>query len=314
MDAQLDRAPVGYVVLDKEWKVLEVNRTFLEMTGFKSPPEKVREMLTVSGWVYFQTYFMPAIELHGRVKEMEISLRSSEGRMPALLSAAESDGCYECAILPMPVRGQYEEELLEAKREAERVRLTTEQANTHLVGLLQKIENKQSELIELTEQFREMASTDPLTGLSNRRAFEKQLGDLKGFTFAVIALDIDHFKQVNDTYGHDVGDQVLKRVAGVLEDVAEEKGNTEGIRLYPARIGGEEFSVIVETASETAAESVAEIIRKRIAAAGEPVPVTLSAGVALRLKGEESTQLLKRADEALYRSKREGRNRVTVGS
>ncbi|KZE38724.1 hypothetical protein AV656_07420 [Bhargavaea cecembensis] len=314
MDAQLDRAPVGYVVLDKEWNVLEVNRTFLEMTGFRSPPGKVREMLTVSGWVYFQTFFMPAIELHGRVKEMEISMRSSDGRMPALLSAAEAGGCYECAILPMPVRGQYEEEILQAKREAERVRLETEQANTHLVGLVQKIENKQAELIELTEQFREMASTDPLTGLANRRAFEKHMEALNDITFAVIALDIDHFKQVNDTFGHDIGDQVLRRVAAVLEDVMVETGSTEGIRLFPARIGGEEFSIIAETASEKTAESVAESIRKRTAGAGEPVPVTLSAGVALRLNGENTTVLLKRADEALYRSKREGRNRVTVVS
>ncbi|MCW1927311.1 sensor domain-containing diguanylate cyclase [Bhargavaea beijingensis] len=314
MDAQLDRAPVGYVILDKEWNVLEVNRTFMEMAGLDDPPKKVRDMLTVSGWVYFQTFFMPAIELHGRVKEMEISLRCRDGRMPALLSAAEASGCYECAILPMPIRGKYEEEMMDAKREAERVRLETEQANSQLMGLVQKIQNKQDELIQLTEQFRELASTDPLTGLANRRAFEKQMDRLAESPYAVIALDIDHFKQVNDTYGHAVGDDVLKRVATAIEDLAEETRSMKGIQLYAARIGGEEFSLTVETASETAAASVAERIRKRIAEAGKPVPVTVSAGVALRKTGEEPALLLKRADEALYRSKREGRNRVTVGS
>lgn len=311
MDAQLDRAPVGYVILDKEWNVLEVNRTFLEMAKLDCPPRKVRDMLTVSGWVYFQTFFMPAIELHGRVKEMEISLRCRKGRMPALLSAAEAAGRYECAILPMPVRGEYEDELMEAKREAERVRLETEQANSHLMGLLQKIQNKQNELIQLTEQFRELASTDPLTGLANRRAFEKQMELLDESPYAVIALDIDHFKRVNDTYGHAIGDEVLKRVATAMQDFA---GETGGMLVYPARIGGEEFVVIVETASRAAAESAADTIRKRIAAAGKPIPVTVSAGVALRKAGEEPALLLKRADEALYRSKREGRNRVTVGS
>jgi diguanylate cyclase (GGDEF)-like protein len=118
-------------------------------------------------------------------------------------------------------------------------------------------------------------------------------------------MDIDHFKALNDTYGHQTGDDVLRRVAATLRDTA---------RVYdtPARYGGEEFGVILSRTSAEEAEAVADRLREAIAATvGEP-GVTVSAGVAtFPLDATDPDALIGAADEALYASKRGGRNRVT---
>ncbi|WP_069201961.1 sensor domain-containing diguanylate cyclase [Bhargavaea cecembensis] len=313
MDRQLERAPVGYLILDKDWRIVDSNRMMLDITGRTEMAGHMRELLTVPGWMFFQTYFIPAIELHGRVREMEISMKGPDGRFPALLSAAKTDGFYECAIMAMPVRGAYESGLIEAKREAEQIRREAEEANRQLMGLVDEIEQKQAELIGLNERFREMASTDPLTGLPNRRAFEEKLGSLLermekgGPSVAFLMLDIDRFKSVNDTYGHDTGDEVLKTVAHVL--------GRESDGFLASRIGGEEFGVLLDgaVAIEERAAEFAEEIRRAVEESESPVRVTVSVGVAAARIGESASDVYKRADDALYRSKREGRNLVSVG-
>ncbi|MET3576964.1 diguanylate cyclase [Bhargavaea ullalensis] len=312
MDLQLERAPVGYVVLDQNWRIDEANRALLEMTGREKLPVHMKELLTVSGWVYFQTYFVPAIELKGRVSEMEISMKGPGGRFPALLSAVESDGRYECAIMAMPVRAEYETGLLEAKREAVRIQQETETANEQLMKLVEEIERKQSELIGLNKRFRELASTDPLTGLANRRTFEEMLQKLlgrrkkDGTAVALIMLDIDRFKLVNDTYGHDTGDEVLKTIGRTLQR------ETDGV--LAARVGGEEFCVLLSgaVAHLPGAAQFAEQVRLAVENSDSEIPVTVSLGVAEAQDGDDPADLYRRADRMLYESKQNGRNRVTV--
>ena len=163
----------------------------------------------------------------------------------------------------------------------------------------------------------EMAITDALTGLFNRRYMENHLGTLveqavaRGKPLAVLALDIDHFKSINDTYGHDAGDDVLRDFALRI------KRSIRGIDLA-TRCGGEEFIIVMPETDMAVAASVAERLRRRIAT--EPfaisegtrtIPVTLSIGIAsLRGRDDTPASLLKRADQALYRAKRDGRNRV----
>lgn len=163
----------------------------------------------------------------------------------------------------------------------------------------------------------EMAITDPLTNLYNRRYMESHLGTLvqraadRGKPISVLIVDIDYFKSVNDTYGHDVGDEVLREFG---ERLAR---NVRGIDLA-CRYGGEEFVVVMPDTDVKLANSVAERLREDVA--GQPFPVsadvgainmTASIGVtALLSPGESGDQFLKRADRALYRAKREGRNRV----
>ena len=159
--------------------------------------------------------------------------------------------------------------------------------------------------------------TDPLTGVGNRRragrALAAALRRAERFAepVAVVMIDIDHFKRVNDTLGHAVGDRVLAAVGGVLE--AERRGYDTA-----ARMGGEEFLVICPACDGLGAMEVAERLRVRIAEACEPFsagigPITASAGVAV-FPGTGGTpdQLLRQADDALYSAKREGRDRVVM--
>ncbi len=163
----------------------------------------------------------------------------------------------------------------------------------------------------------EMAITDALTGLFNRRYMENHLGTLveqagaRGKPLAVLALDIDHFKSINDSHGHDAGDDVLRDFALRI------KRSIRGIDLA-CRCGGEEFIIVMPETDMAVAASVAERLRRRIAT--EPfvisegtrtIPVTLSIGIATLREGNDTpASLLKRADQALYRAKRDGRNRV----
>jgi len=156
-----------------------------------------------------------------------------------------------------------------------------------------------------------LAAKDQLTGLWNRRSFDQRLDGViahsarHGDAFSLLMIDIDHFKNVNDYYGHATGDDVLKRFGEVLGD---------RLRQYDvaARWGGEEFVVLTDGANLENACMIAEQVRESIANTPfSPVPrVTVSIGVAEYREGESGDDLLKRADKALYGAKRNGRNRV----
>ena len=153
--------------------------------------------------------------------------------------------------------------------------------------------------------------TDPMTGLMNRRALRERIDELvaAGTPFAVIALDLDHFKQVNDVHGHPAGDKVLIAMARTLQDNLRPED-------MPFRIGGEEFMVVVPASAPQGPMLAAE--RIRAAVAKKPMPdgvghVTVSVGVALWPRDGESPQaVIKCADQALYQSKQDGRDRVTL--
>ncbi|MGU3493485.1 diguanylate cyclase [Xanthobacteraceae bacterium A53D] len=157
-----------------------------------------------------------------------------------------------------------------------------------------------------------LALRDGLTDLANRRAFFMQAGDLiaNGIPASVVLFDIDHFKGVNDTYGHDGGDIVLISVARVL---ARYSGRA-------ARVGGEEFAILLPHMSEAEAFEEAEHLRWTIADTvatlndGREVTVTASLGVAERLADDTVDEWVKSADTALYAAKNGGRNRVVMGS
>jgi len=156
--------------------------------------------------------------------------------------------------------------------------------------------------------------TDPLTGLLNRRHFnELSLKELTrsrrhGFRFAVLMLDIDHFKRINDIYGHPVGDAVIKALAEVCN---------KALRPHDilARYGGEEFILTLPHTDEDGARTVAERIRQaaetaEVASASGPVRFTVSIGVTVYTRNVSLDEIVARTDQALYQAKQEGRNRV----
>jgi diguanylate cyclase (GGDEF)-like protein/PAS domain S-box-containing protein len=166
------------------------------------------------------------------------------------------------------------------------------------------------------ERLRIEAMTDPLTGLLNRRGLASNVERLSrapagsGTVASWIMLDIDHFKRVNDTHGHDGGDAVLKHVAAMLTAFAREGD-------VVARLGGEEFVVMLPGAGLAAALAAAERLRARIEqsepnAGGTPLRITSSFGVAVQHPGTPWGVAVQAADEALYRAKEGGRNRVVA--
>lgn len=170
----------------------------------------------------------------------------------------------------------------------------------------------------------EMAVTDPLTGLNNRRFLDHQLSmamarhikskDAETDVMSLLMLDIDFFKRVNDTYGHDAGDEVIREFARRLSL------NVRAIDM-PCRFGGEEFVVLMPGTDQADAVHIAERVRSQVAdtlfalSDGRQLAVTVSVGVATsRGVGDSPEGLLKRADEGVYEAKQSGRNRVIVRS
>ncbi|MDQ3955948.1 MAG: GGDEF domain-containing protein [Actinomycetota bacterium] len=166
----------------------------------------------------------------------------------------------------------------------------------------------------LLQQVQVLADTDALTGLANRRSFEKALSqDISrsirtGEEFTLVMLDLDHFKTLNDRFGHQAGDDVLRKVGEVLRTACRESDT-------PARYGGEEFAVLMPSCGKSEAFQTAERLRELIANIEAPVPVTTSAGVAIYpLHAPDGQHIIEAADEALYESKAMGRNRSRVSA
>ena len=199
--------------------------------------------------------------------------------------------------------------ILETQRMAER--------NRSLEDKLTQSSGEIAELRQNLEVVRREAMTDALTGIPNRKFFDNRLREAardameSGEALSLLIADIDHFKQFNDTYGHQLGDQVLRLVARTLTDSV--KG-----RDTPARYGGEEFAIILPQTRLHDAESLAEqirrtIMRRRIVRknTGDDFgTITLSIGVSSYHPGEQLIETVRRADAALYQAKRGGRNRV----
>lgn len=202
------------------------------------------------------------------------------------------------------------------------LRVETNAMQTAVRDLSHNLEQSQQEIEQLRVQLdraRTEALTDPLTGLLNRRGFEMRLMEAfeatssSGAAAALIIIDIDHFKRVNDTYGHLFGDKVIRAVAEILKASIKDAG-------VVARLGGEEFGVLLAATGLDGAQVLAERIRKtmekgrirRLDRDEHIEGITISLGIAVLRGDEDHVALIDRADKALYASKENGRNRVTV--
>jgi diguanylate cyclase len=190
----------------------------------------------------------------------------------------------------------------------------------HGKEVVSALSDKSSELESVKsklEEYKRLANTDPLTQIWNRRAFDREIAGIynsnRGILFkALILADIDRFKQINDRFGHPVGDKVIQGIADIFRSSTRED-------MFVARTGGEEFALIVEGASEEATFGIADRIRLLI----EQTPfvnaqtnthygsVTISMGLCMASEAEGPEDLYSKCDRALYRSKVTGRNRVT---
>jgi diguanylate cyclase (GGDEF)-like protein len=174
-----------------------------------------------------------------------------------------------------------------------------------------------AQLSEMVEQLHELSLRDALTGVANRRALDELLGDLcaRRERFAVIIVDVDAFKAFNDTYGHQVGDDCLRRISAML------RASLRFASDRVARMGGEEFAVVLPRTSLEDARTIAERMRRsvfdlQIPHTGSPPDrmVSISAGVGASAGSASPADVIADADKALYRAKMSGRNRVEMAS
>lgn len=192
----------------------------------------------------------------------------------------------------------------------------------YLVTLRDAEQRRRAEeaLGQVNAELSTLASTDALTGLPNRRQFDatmtkewyRALRD--GTPLALLMIDVDRFKMLNDLFGHQVGDATLARVGRVIRDNVRRAGD------MAARYGGEEFAVVLPNTSATGALDMGEVIRRAVAATdtrgivegGYPISVSVGVAATVPLSGNGSAMLVHNADAALYQAKRNGRNRVEM--
>lgn len=255
-------------------------------------------------------------EVRGEIRELLMETMSSVSQ--ASQNTAESASSLTAKSERINVKSSVDELktiISEVVKETQHIAHNSNSLKQMLDDTRHEIDNLREEL----DRTRQQATTDALTGLFNRHGFETSLqlscteASHRKSPLSLLIIDIDHFKHINDTYGHLSGDKVLRNVGTILS--ANIKGkDTVG------RFGGEEFAVILPGTTLENARQLGEILRLNIersklrstANAEEIVQVTVSVGVTEYVHGELSEDLVRRADDAMYESKRAGRNRVSV--
>ncbi|EXF94393.1 DeoR family transcriptional regulator [Pseudomonas fluorescens HK44] len=267
----------------------------------------------------FQSNLQAASEGHAdnrsAAREMDTQIREQvDGLQSSMQDAADLEGLKH--VLENHLEG-----LLGTMDQHQKQRDEREQeVAARLQGLAERVASMEQEAQgyrEHLEEQRQKALVDPLTGLPNRAAWSERLEheiaqwQQHGNSLLLAMLDLDHFKRINDSYGHLAGDKVLKIIASVL---CKRLRGTDFI----ARFGGEEFVLLVPNTPLVVGARLAETLRAAIEACpfhfkGERVTITVSMGMTAFKAGEHSDLVLKRADQALYRAKNAGRNRVELG-
>lgn len=240
--------------------------------------------------------------------------RYSNGMVPQIFKLTNSEELYRCYTYKIDngylilgdKTGSTENEVLESMSHL----------NNELAGMSRELSKKNRELKRANDKIAEMARTDYLTGLFNRSYFQKRFKEffdsieLNNEELTVLLADLDYFKKVNDDYGHDIGDKVLKMFGSVIKKKCRKND-------LAARFGGEEFILLLPKTSEQEAQQLAkrfreEIINYNILPGSDYI--TFSAGIAMNKKSDSQEDLLKRVDNALYEAKKKGRDCWVISS
>jgi diguanylate cyclase len=263
---------------------------------------------------------LPSAKLSGEILSAGKNLTEElQNVSRALESARESSEAYGQQLASASKSLEHDEDAEAVRAMVETLSAATARVrdeNKTLEAQLADTNDELGRLKEHLEQVRREAMTDGLTQLANRKAFDETLARAVAAEgpLCLAIVDIDHFKNFNDTWGHQTGDQVIRYVASVLARVAQSEAR------FSARYGGEEFAVIFPgemrdaamSAIEGAREEISSRILKRRSTNEELGAITISTGIAEQQPGETMAALIERADGALYASKRGGRNRTSI--
>ncbi len=317
MEERLKEAPCGFISIDESGCILEVNNRFLTWMGYEEDEVVGKHMetfLTQVNRMFIHTYFFPTIQLHNSVEEFYINLTTAAGEsIPVLLNARrymqEGLAVIDCMFIQMKQRIDYELELRSLQKSTEKAYQNRKEAFVELEKVYAEIARKQSEILVMNNELLKLSNTDKLTNISNRRFFQEELErhidryTKEGSVFSVLMVDIDHFKKVNDTYGHLAGDSVLVQLAGLL---TQEMGPDDRV----ARLGGEEFVIILPETNAEEALKLAVKLNKAVENANWEIidRLTVSIGASTFSESDTEVTIVNCADLALYRAKENGRN------
>ena len=287
------------VVFDRDRKALRCNKRFLSLSDLGEDELKGKKMGDLFQLGEVDLTHLPKENSHQKT-HMRVSDSLAGGSSYTFTVYLFNTGNYYYLI--GKERGVEDREILE------KISLL----NNELSNKTRELTKKNKELEKANRKIEELSKTDPLTNLANRRRFmdyfQKMLAQAKRHScpLSLIMIDLDKFKNINDTYGHSVGDQVLSTLGNLLEGETREED-------LAARIGGEEFAVLLNQTDIEQARSYAERIRRKVSELElEDVPSQISAslGISCRRKGDTTESIMKRADSALYEAKEAGRNKV----
>lgn len=308
-----EQLPCSIVLLNSEGIITYANTFFcklLQREEHDIVSEHVERFLSTTNKFIFHSNFYPQLHIHGHVQEFILHFERSDGtQIPLMINAKRTlyngEEHVACILMSMTKRIEYEQEIRKMATKLKEVNDQQAEALAQLKQLNAQIEAKQQELIMIT-------NTDKLTNIFNRRYIEHCLAnsvEAAGQTedaFSLCIMDIDFFKKVNDTYGHQIGDYVLIEIAALLKDNVGEEG-------IVARYGGEEFIVLLPNAAKEQAIIISNAINEAVRThVFEHVQhVTISIGVSTYRVGDNESTMINRADRALYYSKESGRDRTT---
>jgi diguanylate cyclase (GGDEF)-like protein/PAS domain S-box-containing protein len=289
--SSLDPFCSGHLVVDDQRNIVFCNQYILDIIGVDRSQiigTSVSTYITAASNIFLDSYIYPILLMNSEVQECQITLLSQNGdRVPVVVNIKlHSDGRAYCSLFICVARDKLYNELLEAR----------------------------SQLEEKAKELYQLAVTDSLTGLLNRRELQKlakisiSQAARDGTNFAILTFDIDDFKQVNDTYGHPVGDLIIQHIAKLLTEDRREHD-------LVARVGGEEFVILLPGINEASAFSFAEKLRKKVESQPKDnLKVTVSIGIAISGANSDNhfEKLLAQSDQALYESKKHGKNRTTL--
>lgn len=314
--------PCGLLMVSEAGEVLSINPFLGGLLGI-APEEimgrRLPDVVPLSVSTFLDIQIIPMLRLEGHVEEIYLTLRGGEGEdVPVLANGrmlfGQNGGASYCfSVLPMRRRYEFEDQVIAHRQQSDALRNDTTKLNQKLEATKAELEEKQAELLALVDELGRMAMIDGLTGLKNKRALFQDLENHIALArrhakpLSVLMVDVDHFKQINDCHGHEVGDQCLVRIAGLLRSLIRESDTA-------VRYGGDELLVLLPDTDRFGAEQVADKIVRGIAhSPWEVGQITVSVGVASYPEhADDGTTLVGSADKALYRSKREGRDCVSV--
>ena len=315
--------PCPMFVSDTQGGLLGVNQALVRVLnlppiGGAAPPHS-DALFTPASRIFLQTHVWPLLIRDGRVREIYLQMRATDGAaVPVMVNAdiIQTDHGEQCMWVCFEARdrSRFEAELVKARTEAESMATRLQAARADLERLNHELKHRADHAEQQNVALATLSRSDPLTGLGNRRAmegaFEHWLDTAEADTPAcLLMVDVDHFKSVNDRYGHDEGDRVLVMVARAL---------SAGLRSSDVivRHGGEEFAIWLPGSDTDSGIKTAQRLHEQVKALrSHDAAVTISIGIASTRAGASVptlADLIHRADVAVYAAKRDGRNCTRV--